>query len=69
VIWLGKFVTLVQSSPSYQAGNTLIIVTNDEGYGPDATNGEVCSNQALDLTPTSAGGSDSIQTYAVCINH
>jgi phosphatidylinositol-3-phosphatase len=47
--WLGKFIPLVQSSPAYQAGNTLLIVTNDEGYGSDDVNGEDCTNQTADL--------------------
>ena len=47
--WLGKFVSLVQNSASYQAGNTLLIVTNDEGYGADAVNGEDCTNKVADL--------------------
>ena len=47
--WLGKFVSLVQASPSYQAGNTLLLITNDEGTGTDAVKGEDCTNQARDL--------------------
>ena len=47
--WLGKFTALVQASPSYQTGNTLLLITNDEGTGPDAVKGEDCTNQARDL--------------------
>ena len=47
--WLGKFVRMVEASPSYQIGNTLLLVTNDEGTGPDARKGEDCSDQARDL--------------------
>jgi hypothetical protein len=47
--WLGKFVAVVQASPSYQTGNTLLLITNDEGTGSDAARGEDCTNQARDL--------------------
>jgi phosphatidylinositol-3-phosphatase len=47
--WLGKFVALVQSSASYQAGNTVLIVTNDEGTGSDSARAEDCTNQTRDL--------------------
>jgi phosphatidylinositol-3-phosphatase len=47
--WLGRFVALVQASPAYQAGNTMLIVTNDEGSGADAVNAEDCTNRSRDL--------------------
>ena len=47
--WLGKFVSTVESSPSYQAGDTLLLITNDEGTGSDAVKGQDCTNQARDL--------------------
>ncbi len=42
----------MQQSASYQAGNTLILITYDEGTGADAKTGEDCTNQALDLPIT-----------------
>ncbi len=50
--WLQKFIGLVQQSGSYQAGNTLVLVTYDEGTGADKVNGEDCTNQSLDLPVT-----------------
>ena len=50
--WLSGFLSTVQQSASYQAGNTLVLVTYDEGSGPDAKTGEDCTNQALDLPIT-----------------
>lgn len=50
--WVKKFVGLVQQSNSYQAGNTLLLITYDEGKGPDAHPGEDCTNQTLDMPVT-----------------
>jgi phospholipase C len=50
--WLAKFLATVQQSASYQAGNTLVLVTYDEGTGSDGKTGEDCTNQALDLPVT-----------------
>ncbi len=47
--WLAGFVALVTQSPSYQAGNTLLLVTYDEGFGGDARTGEDCTDQSRDL--------------------
>lgn len=49
--WLQNFIGLVQASPSYQAGNTLVLVTYDEGNHalPDYVQGEDCTNQSRDL--------------------
>ncbi len=47
--WLQKFVGLVAASPAYQSGNTAILITYDEGTGPDATLGENCTNKTADL--------------------
>jgi phosphatidylinositol-3-phosphatase len=47
--WLASFLPLVVQSPSYQAGNTLVLVTYDEGFGGDARTGEDCTDQARDL--------------------
>lgn len=55
--WLSNFISLVQASPSYQAGNTLVLVTYDEGSPayPDYAIGEDCANQSADL-PLEADG-------------
>jgi PKD repeat protein len=50
--WVQKFIGLVQQSNSYQAGNTLVLVTYDEGAGSDEITGEDCTNKALDLPVT-----------------
>ncbi len=47
--WLSNFLVTVQQSASYQAGNTMVLVTYDEGSGGDSKPGEDCTNQALDL--------------------
>lgn len=47
--WLQNFIGLVQQSASYQAGNTLVLVTYDEGKGHDKKTGEDCANESLDL--------------------
>lgn len=46
--WLQGFTDLVGESPSYQAG-TLLLVSYDEGTGPDRATGEDCTNQSLDM--------------------
>lgn len=50
--WLAGFLALVTQSPSYTAGNTLVLVTYDEGFGGDARTGEDCTNKARDLPVT-----------------
>jgi phospholipase C len=50
--WLSNFVPLVTSSPSYQAGNTLLLITYDEGTGSDYKVGENCTDQSLDMPVT-----------------
>jgi len=50
--WLQKFMANVQQSNSYQSGDTLVLVTYDEGTGADKTTGEDCTNQSLDLPVT-----------------
>ncbi len=50
--WLAAFLAVVQQSASYQAGNTLVLVTYDEGSGSDSKTGEDCTNQALNLPIT-----------------
>ncbi|HEX9064123.1 MAG TPA: alkaline phosphatase family protein [Streptosporangiaceae bacterium] len=47
--WLQKFIAIIAQSSAYQAGNTLVLVTYDEGTGADHTTGEDCTNQSLDL--------------------
>jgi phospholipase C len=50
--WLANFVSLVISSPSYQSGNTLLLITYDEGTGSDYKVGENCTNESLDMPVT-----------------
>lgn len=50
--WLQKFISNVEQSNSYQAGNTAVLVTYDEGAGTDYATGEDCTNQSLDLPIT-----------------
>ncbi len=52
--WLAGFLATVQQSASYQAGNTLVLVSYDEGSASDRRTGEDCTNRALDL-PVSNG--------------
>ena len=47
--WLAKFLGTVQQSAAYQAGTTAIVVTYDEGTGPDSQKSEDCTNKTLDL--------------------
>jgi phospholipase C len=50
--WLRAFLGLVTASPSYRAGNTLVLITYDEGEGPDSAIGEDCTNKSLNLPVT-----------------
>jgi phospholipase C len=50
--WLAGFLPPIVGSPSYQAGNTLVLITYDEGAAGDARPGEACTNKALDLPVT-----------------
>jgi acid phosphatase len=50
--WLRSFLGVVQQSASYQAGNTLVLVSYDEGEGPDYARGEDCTNTSRDLPVT-----------------
>lgn len=50
--WLQAFTGIVQESPEYQSGNTLMLVTYDEGTGSDTVTGEDCTNEALDMPVT-----------------
>jgi phosphatidylinositol-3-phosphatase len=50
--WLQNFIAAVQQSNSYQSGNTLVLVTYDEGSGSDAAVGEDCTNESRDLPVT-----------------
>ncbi len=49
--WLQDFISLVGSSPSYQAGNTLVLVAYDEGSAQfkDYAVGENCASEGADL--------------------
>lgn len=50
--WLQNFLGTVQQSSSYQAGNTVVLVSYDEGSGSDYTTGEDCTNESLDMPVT-----------------
>jgi PKD repeat protein len=50
--WLRNFIGTVQQSNSYQAGNTMVLVTYDEGNGSDKANAENCTNESLDMPVT-----------------
>jgi hypothetical protein len=47
--WLQNFMANVTASGEYQAGNTLVLITYDEGKGNDYAIGEDCTNEASDL--------------------
>ena len=55
--WLQNFIGVVKGSPSYQAGNTLLLVTYDEGsaFYSDYAVGENCASQSADLPLNSKG--------------
>jgi phosphatidylinositol-3-phosphatase len=46
--WLRKAVPLITSGPNYQAGNTVVFITTDEGAGSDERLGENCASKHLD---------------------
>lgn len=48
-IWLRKFLTLVAAAPAYRNGSVLVVVTYDEGRGPDNKFGENCADKTADL--------------------
>jgi phospholipase C len=50
--WLSNFIPIVTASRDYQAGDTLVLITYDEGAGKDATQGEDCTNATADLNGT-----------------
>ena len=47
--YLSKLIPIITSGPNYQAGDTDIFITYDEGAGKDKANDEDCTNQARDL--------------------
>ena len=47
--WLRNFLALVTVAPGYRDGSILVLVTYDEGRGPDNAIGEDCANKAADL--------------------
>ncbi len=47
--WLRRFLALVAAAPSYRNGSVLVLVTYDEGTGPDNAFGEDCTDRAADL--------------------
>ncbi len=46
--YLQQLIPLITAGPNYQAGDTDIVVTYDEGAGSDKKQDEDCTNQALD---------------------
>ncbi len=47
--WLRAFLGTVLATPSYQSGDTAVLVTYDEGNGPDGHPGQDCTDRAADL--------------------
>jgi phosphatidylinositol-3-phosphatase len=47
--WLRGFLALVAAAPAYQSGAVLVLVTYDEGRGPDNAFGENCASRTADL--------------------
>ena len=47
--WLRAFLALVAVAPAYQDGSVLVLVTYDEGRGPDNKFGENCADKTADL--------------------
>jgi phosphatidylinositol-3-phosphatase len=47
--WLRRFLTLVTAAPAYRDGSVLVLVTYDEGTGPDNEFGENCADKSADL--------------------
>jgi phospholipase C len=47
--WLSNFMGIVDTSPEYTNGSTLVIVLYDEGNGNDYKIGENCTNKTQDL--------------------
>jgi len=50
--FLQTWVGLIVSSPDYVAGNTLLVVTWDEGRGPDETDPEACWAETIPGKPS-----------------
>jgi phosphatidylinositol-3-phosphatase len=48
--WLESFMANVTASDEYQAGNTLVLISYDEGAGSGYAIGEACTNEAADLS-------------------
>jgi phospholipase C len=47
--WLRNFLGLVTAAPAYRDGSILVLVTYDEGRGPDNAFGEDCADKKADL--------------------
>jgi hypothetical protein len=43
--WLRKAVPFITNGPNYQAGDTAVFITTDEGAGPDEQYGEDCTRR------------------------
>ena len=46
--YLQRLIPLITAGPNYQAGDTDIVITYDEGAGKDKQTGEDCTNQSRD---------------------
>jgi hypothetical protein len=44
--WLRQWVPLIAGSAAYQSGQLVVLITTDEGTGPDKTAGETCADAA-----------------------
>jgi phospholipase C len=47
--YLARLVPLITAAPNYQAGDTALVITYDEGSGPDRQVDEDCTDQSSDL--------------------
>jgi hypothetical protein len=50
--WLATWVPAIINSPNYQAGNTLVLITFDEGNVASGTNGATCWSSTSQTTTT-----------------
>jgi phospholipase C len=47
--YLARLVPMITAAPNYQAGDTALVITYDEGSGPDRQVNEDCTDQLSDL--------------------
>ena len=48
--YLARLVPLITAAPNYQAGNTALVITYDEGSGPDRVVDEDCTAEPSDVS-------------------